>query len=638
MAGDVGGGVGGRIRPLPPLLVNQIAAGEVIERPASVVKELLENALDAGAGRVSVQLERGGTELVRVVDDGVGMGPEDLPLSLAPHATSKIAAASDLDRIATMGFRGEALASIASVSRMSIRSRRRGAGEAWVVEAEGETVGELRPAAGPEGTVVEVRSLFFNTPARRKFLRTPQTEQQRCLEWVRDLAMARPGVAFEVECDGRRVMDLPAASGPRERVLAILGREMEPELLKVRADEADGVRGMVLWGLAGRPSLAKATAKGQHVFLNGRAVRERTVQHALREAYRGLIEPSRHPVVVLMLEMDPGAVDVNVHPAKLEVRFRDQSAVHSAVLGALRSTLRGADLTSSVSPRVADGGGRGVGDGGSEAARPAGFFDEPAPAVKQAPLDLEALREALEPKRSAAASEAEVGVDADAGDTSLRDAVAGSDEASGEGSGTGGGAPVTGTTARRSMLQVHNSYVVTQDEDGVVIIDQHALHERAMFELLSARLAQGDLESQRLLTPAVVDVSPGQIEAMDRLEGLLGRIGVSAEAMGPRSIGVHAFPTFLFDRGVEPGQFVRDLLEKAEGQDLPPGEEEALHEVLDMMACKAAVKAGDRMSDAELEALVNLREGVERSGSCPHGRPTSVRLTLRELERLFHRR
>lgn len=614
------------IRPLPPLLVNQIAAGEVVERPASVVKELVENSLDAGASRILVELEQGGIELIRITDDGRGIPPDELALALAPHATSKIRDASDLDRVATMGFRGEALASITSVSRLTLRSRATDQTAAAELSAEGDSIGEVRPAAGPPGTCVTVRNLFFNTPARRKFLRTPQTEQGHCLDWLRDLALAWPAVAFEVRTDGRVALDVPPNQGPRERAIAIVGKELESQLLECHYDAFDDSRGLTLWGLVGLPSIARATNKAQHVFINGRAVRDKTIQHALREAYRGLIEPGRHPTAVLMLAMGPEAVDVNVHPAKLEVRFRDQSAVHSGVLRAVREALRRADLTPEFSPsRPA------ISYGERDAILPmperpreplpiaaARFvesFGRVAPAGPQARLDIGAIREALATPPAPAAP--------DAAPTSVSEAS------------TPAG-PVQAPPPP-PLLQVHRSYVVTQDDEGIVIIDQHALHERVMFEALLARVSKEDLESQRLLMPAAIAAEAAHLALLPRLAGLFKRIGIAAEPLGPRAIGVFAFPSFLFERGVDPVEFVSALLDRAAAEDFAPDGEEAMREVLDMMACKAAVKAGDRLQTPELAALIDLREDVERSSNCPHGRPTSIRLSLRELERRFGR-
>mgnify|MGYP000654265783 CR=1 FL=1 len=632
------------IRALSALLVNQIAAGEVIERPASVVKELVENAIDAGATRVRVELEQGGIELVRVSDDGSGIPASELALAITPHATSKIGASADLDRIATMGFRGEALASIASVSRLSIRSRWRGEASATELRVEGDRVFDPQPAAGAVGTVVTVRNLFFNTPARRKFVKKPQTERGRCLDWVRDLAMANPAIGFEVLGDeGRVLLSVEPGQGPRGRALALLGTELESELLEVSADELDGTRGLTLWGLAGLPSIARASAKAQHVFLNGRTIRDRTVQHALREAYRGLIEPSRHPTAVLMLEMPPSAVDVNVHPAKLEVRFRDSSMVHQAVFRAVRDALRRADLTPTV-------GGRAF--GGGSAPRPAmgsGLLEpmDPArPGVREvsAAAFVDAFKQefgkpsGISHQPSVIRDQSSAGSDAQ--DPDGRSLMAdGFPPASRQASEPSESSEPAIPMPRRSdpVLQVHNSYLVTQDEGGVVIIDQHALHERVMFEQLLARVSAAPLESQRLLTPTVIEASESQLAEIEKLGALLSRIGVEAEPAGPRSLAVHAFPTFLFERKVDPVEFLTELLDRAERDDLPPDEEEAMRDVLDMMACKAAVKAGDKLGVEELGELLRLRETVERSSNCPHGRPTTLRLTIGQLEKLFGR-
>lgn len=630
------------IRPLSTLVASQIAAGEVVERPASVVKELVDNALDSGATRIIVEIERGGIELVRVVDDGCGIPPEELPLAIAPHATSKITDAADLDRVATMGFRGEALASIASVSRLSIRSRAADDAGASLLEVEGDRVSPVRPEAGPVGTTVTVRNLFFNTPARRKFLRTPTTEHGHCVDQVRDLAMAHPHIGFTLRADGRTVFELPTDQGPRDRALDLLGREFESQYIEAHADEFDDSRGVALWGLVGLPSMARTTTKGQHVFLNGRPVRDRTIQHAIKEAYRGLIEPAKHPAAVLALVMDPGAVDVNVHPAKSEVRFRDSGLVHSVVLRAIRDALRREDLTPSVSAeppamlapspdiaalsapggggptlpvwpdRPSYGGSRGGAYGGGS-----GFTLRTTPPPART-FDFAATRDALM-DRAAPPLPAPAPIEP----------------------------PLTAAPVpAERILQVHNSYLVTQDEHGIVIIDQHALHERVMFEKLRDRIASSNLESQRLLMPAVLSVPSQRMETLAQIEALLTRLGIEAAPMGPGTIAVQAFPTFLFDRGVEPGPCLAELLERAEAErwgDHAGAEasdaarEAALHEALDMMACKAAIKAGDALSQSELTELLAMRERVERASNCPHGRPTTVRVTIRELERLFGR-
>lgn len=644
-----------QIRKLPPLLVNQIAAGEVVERPASVVKELVDNALDAGARRIAIELEQGGIELIRITDDGAGIPADQLPLALAPHATSKVSTVEDLDRIATYGFRGEALASITSVARVSIRSRTAADAAASEIRAEGDRTEPVQPAAGPVGTCVTVRNLFFNTPARRKFLRTPATEQGHCIEISGDLAISHPAVGFTVIANDKRVLDVPPHQSPKERVLAVLGRELSSELLEAGVDEFDDARGLALWALIGRPSIARAAAKAMKLFVNGRPVRDRTLQHAIREAYRGLIEPGRYPTAVVMIEMDPGAVDVNVHPQKTEVRFRDQSLVHSAVHRAVKDALQRADLTPQIGRTGFGAAGRGwglatgsaggsfsaprshsegllaAGPGqlGSPHAWPAASGDEPArisrfvehfsrptaggPA-QQERISFGQLREAL----SAAAPSPSLQVDLPAADAGPEPQL-----------------PAPRPAER--VLQVHNQYIVTEDEQGIVIVDQHALHERVMFEYLISRVGTGSLESQRMLVPAVVEASPSQIARIDDLRPLLERIGMTVEGIGPASLGVHSFPTFLFDKGVEPAEFLRELLERAESEGFAPGNEETLHEILDMMACKAAIKAGDRMSQPELLELIRLRDAVGRSSNCPHGRPTSIRLPISELDRRFGR-
>jgi DNA mismatch repair protein MutL len=681
------------IQALPKLLVNQIAAGEVVERPASVVKELVDNALDAGARRITVELEQGGIELVRVSDDGQGIPEQELALALAPHATSKIRGVADLERIATMGFRGEALASITSVARVSLRSRTAQQPGAAQIEAEGDTLRPPAPAAGPVGTSVSVRNLFFNTPARRKFLRTISTEQGRCAEVVRSLAMAHPGVGFTLLSDGRTALDLPPDQDARARIEAVLGPELAGELIEVSLDDpgpptAHGAeagsdragldRPMSIWGLVGRPSIARATGQAQHLYLNGRPIKDKTALHALKEAYRGLLEPSRFPTAVLMIEMDPGAVDVNVHPAKIEVRFREPSRVHSLVFHAVRDALQRADLTPSITagpggngawgpqaildPRSSPGGPRG---GGVSAGAVADFLARQAPSHTGGRVDYDDLRRAVAgggagPRggpvggqgasvyAGGATSSAAFGPFASmngSGGAALADPSRG--EPNGAFAHGAGQATMPAPIVAPRLLQVHNSFLVTQDEQGVLIIDQHALHERVMFEKLLERLGGGDLESQPLLAPLAINATPAQMESAEGLGAMFKRLGIEVEPLGPSSLGVRAFPTFLFERGVDAGEFLVELLDRAgseqwgawtgNGRGGATGEEAALHEVLDMMACKAAVKAGDKLSESELGELLALRERIERSSNCPHGRPTSIRLTIKELEKRFGR-
>lgn len=623
------------IRALPPLLVNQIAAGEVIERPASVVKELVENSLDAGATRIDIAVEDGGRELIRISDNGSGIAAEDLPMAVAPHATSKLQSAEQLEAIATLGFRGEALASIASVSRLRLTSRatiaERLADSGWMIEVAGGHARAPSPAACAGGTIVEVRDLFFNTPARRKFMRAAATEFGHISETVLRLAMANPQAAFSLTHGGRKALDVPPQP-PRLRCVELLGAELDEALLEFEhvADTDADLPHTSIWGLAGLPTIARATSKFQYLFLNGRAIRDRNLAHAIREAYRGLTPSDRQPVAVIMLRMDPAAVDVNVHPTKSEVRFRHTSRVHSLVLHTLRQRLLGGDLTPSAQVTLAAGAvpsmfsGFSREDGDSPTARfsPSSsdfvdYFKQMAPT--QRGFVYEQVKAAMDEARAA---DGETPLDAwsQAQDNASRPAPA---------------------LREHGVLQVHQSYLVTQDEHGIIIIDQHALHERVIFEELRQRVLGRQMESQRLLMPAVAPANARRQDLLAQLQPLLERIGIEAEPLGPGSIGVQAFPTLLFERRVDPAEFITELLDRAEEGEFdlstPTTTEAALHEVLDMMACKAAVKAGDQLAPEELAALLAKREQVERASNCPHGRPTAIRLTLRDLEKQFKR-
>ncbi len=663
------------IKRLPALLINQIAAGEVIERPASVVKELVENSLDAAAQRIDIVVEEGGRQLIRVSDDGTGIPEEELPLALASHATSKLESAEQLSHIHTMGFRGEALASIASVSRLRVTSRAtvdgRVAESAATIEAAGDEVTGPMPAAGAPGTVIEVRDLFFNTPARRKFMRGAAIEMGHISEVVSRIAMAHPHVSFTLTHNDRKSLDAPALSGTnaqRLRCVQILGPELDEALLEFSFEDPTAEDGAVVWGLAGHPSIARATAKFQYICLNGRPIRDRGIAHAIKEAYRGLIPPDRHPVVVLFLQLDPGAVDVNVHPAKAEVRFHEPSRVHGLVLHALRQRLLGTDLTAKATlptsgfelracvpepePMLEFAAARASHDAAAAepitAASNGSTTVPPVPppeAIVSASAFVDYFRRMdprqkgfvyQEVKRAIEAEQPEILRQVESADTSVSRA---------EGHGTQQDGRVSPLLRSHGVLQVHKSYLVTQDEQGILIVDQHALHERVMFEELRQRVMANNLESQRMLMPAVLQASPKRIAMLEPLKPLLEKIGIEAEPFGENAMAIHAFPTFLFDRRVEPESFMESLLDRVEEGEIDPATfatsqtafESALHDVLDMMSCKAAVKAGDQLSDAELAALLARREEIERASNCPHGRPTTIRLTLRELEKQFKR-
>ena len=687
------------IRKLSPLLINQIAAGEVIERPASVVKELVENSLDAGATRIDIIVEEGGLQLIRISDNGSGIAPDELPLSIAPHATSKLQTSEQLAAITTLGFRGEALASIASVSRSRIFSRATVGGQiaqaGAAIEVSGDQVSEVMPAAGAPGTVIEIRDLFFNTPARRKFMRAASTEFGQVSETITRIAMVHHHASFTLMHGSRKTLDVSATTSRRQRCVDLLGKELDEALLEFSAVSDFGLRhsdissgatansersSSSIWGLAGLPAIARATAKFQYLCINGRFIRDRNVAHAIKEAYRGLVPPDRQPVAVVFIDMEPTLVDVNVHPTKAEVRFREPSRVHGQVLSAIRSRLLGADLTPTASiayassrletveasetgepSRAASGALFASGMGASPAAPPS-FADlrsnlgddqvndgqvstraseEAQSITNQAGVNafVDYFRQMAPVQRGFAYQQVREAI-AQVDPQMLRDepVVASSPSTSHE---EGGSGSVPAALRQLGVLQVHKSYLVTEDDHGILIIDQHALHERVMFEQLRQRVLSRNLESQRLLMPAVFTAGPQRQSLLESLLPLLEKIGIEAQPMGPETVAVHAFPTFLFDRKVEPIEFMLELLDQAEEEKLdasnPTSLEAALHEVLDMMACKAAVKAGDKLTTQELAALLSQRDEIERSSNCPHGRPTTIRLTLRELEKQFKR-
>lgn len=632
------------IRVLSTLMINQIAAGEVIERPASVVKELVDNSLDAGATRITVEIADGGRELIRVSDDGCGIPADELVLALTPHATSKVAQPGDLEAIGTFGFRGEALASIASVSRFKIVSRTADTQEAWSLSAAGETMGEVMPVPGRPGTAMEARDLFFNVPARRKFLKAAASETGHISDVLERIAMVNPHVGFTLISNGRTALELPPHQTRPARVLALIGRGAEAGFFEFSGTLPQAPGAPAVWGLAGHPALAKATSKFLFLAVNGRPVRDRSIQHAAREAYRGLMPPDKFPVVAAFVALDRHEVDVNVHPQKTEVRFRHGQPLHSLVLSAIRQALQNAD----IAPALDLPGARPSFAQRAQAAPPTSrefvdhfrrmdstqkgvVFDE----VRRA-LEKEAPR-AGHPVLSAQAQEPPYPLGA-AGTGEVHDWERPAPLAVSPAPGAPSPAWVP-----TPMLHFRQAYIVTEDEQGLLIIDQHALHERVMFEELQHRIIGENkpLESQRFLLPEVIPAAAARLDALEELQPLLARIGIEAAAFGPKQIAIHAFPSLLVSRAVAAGEFVEELLDKAGDGHLRPASataiEQALHEVLDMMACKAAIKAGNKLSQDEMNALLKRRESIERSSNCPHGRPTTLRLTLRDLEKQFGR-
>ena len=569
------------IRVLPELLISQIAAGEVVERPASVLKELIENSLDAGAQELGVSLAQGGAKRVQVDDDGAGIARDDLILALARHATSKIGSLEELEAVASLGFRGEALASIASVARVEITSRARGAGHAFVVRAEGGAPEAPEPAARAAGTSISVGDLYFNTPARRKFLRTEATEFGHCEEVFRRAALARPDLAWTLRHNGR----VSAALRPQafaERAAALLGKDFSTASIPVDA-QAGGLR---LHGLAGGPQAARSRADTQYFYVNGRFVRDRLLAHAAREAYAELLHGERQPAYVLFLELDPRAVDVNVHPAKTEVRFRDARSVHQFVLHALRRALSPGAAAAPVSY--------------------AGFAPVPG-SPAQGALGIEQAAGAYQAFVAAASQPAPLAV-AEAGE-----------------------APPLGY----ALAQLHGVYILAQNAAGLVLVDMHAAHERIVFEKLRLALDAGTVQRQSLLVPSVFRADALEVSTAEENRDALEQLGLEISAAGPNELAVRAAPVALASGDVVglARSVLAELREFGAAQALA-ARRDAL---LGGMACHAAVRANRILSLPEMNALLREMEQTERSGSCNHGRPTWYQLTLADLDKLFLR-
>ena len=599
-----------RIEKLPQSVVNRIAAGEVVERPASVVKELLENALDSGPTRIDVELEQGGIALVRIVDDGCGIPPAELPLAVAAHATSKLRTAEDLDQICTLGFRGEALASIGEVSRLTLRSRQRGAaGNAITVDGGRE--GEVVPDGCAVGTTVEVRQLFGNVPARRAFLRAAQTEWSHASEAFVRTALAHPGVAFSLshqasaEGKPRRPHDLPAAADWRERIAGVFGHTLADRLLEIEADDGE----IAVSGFVGRPEDDMASGRLQHLFVAGRPFRDRAILHAVQEAYRGLLLTCRQPIAFLRFDLPPDAVDVNVHPAKMEVRFREPARLYRLVLSALRSRfLAGGTGTRLVPPSVASP------PSSQRPPEPASTPSFPAWSLP-APSDPAALPE-QRPTETAAV-------------TVAGPAAWELDEPTVE-------TPSPLVASPQRAVQMHDRYIVVESGEGIEVIDQHALHERVLYERLKASVASGGLEVQRLLVPERVDLPPAELEIIQEHTAALGQAGMRIEHFGGQTVIVTSKPALAGNTPAR--EIVREVLDRLAAAASAGGSPALLiDEVLHGMACKAAIKAGDRLSQAEVDSLVSDRRLVPESHHCPHGRPTSLTLSRRDLDRQFRR-
>jgi DNA mismatch repair protein MutL len=592
------------IRRLPENLVNRIAAGEVVERPAAALKELVENAVDAGATRIAVRLEAGGIDLIEVTDDGCGIAPAEMPIAFERHATSKLPD-EDIERVATLGFRGEALPSIASVAEVEMQSRIAG-GEGWAIHIDNGRMSAVTPAAMPPGTRVTVRGLFARVPARRKFLRSVRSEYAACLDMLRRLAMARPEVGFTLAHDGRTTLSVPPGQGRVERVAALIDRALIDHSIPVDVVR-DDVR---LGGVASLPTFNRGIADHQYLFVNGRAVKDRLLLGAIRGAYAEMLARDRHAVVALFLDLPPTEVDVNVHPAKSEVRFRDAAAVRGLIVGGLRRALEAEGF------RAAPSGGAAVLDRWQAepvAAPPPAWFGTEAGGVAAAVMDrrptyITPPREALAAPAPFGRAEAAAPIPAEAGSFPLGIARG----------------------------QVANAYIVAEAADGLVLVDQHAAHERLVLERLRAGVAGQTVAAQGLLLPDVVELDEPACDRLEAAAADLRRLGVELERFGPGAMLVRATPAPLGN--VDSRALVTDIADDLAGFDAALGLSERLEHVAATMACHGSVRAGRVLSVAEMNALLREMEATPRSGQCNHGRPTWVKLAHHDIEKLFGRK
>ncbi|MFQ5939830.1 MAG: DNA mismatch repair endonuclease MutL [Alphaproteobacteria bacterium] len=606
------------LRVLPPSVVNRIAAGEVVERPASAVKELVENAIDAGAKRIEVAIRGGGQGLISVTDDGAGMTAAELALAVQRHATSKLPD-DDLTNIQSLGFRGEALPSIAAVSRLTITSRARGADSAWSLTVEGGVGGAPKPAAHPPGTRVEVKDLFYATPARLKFLKAERTELHHTVDALGRLAMAQPSIAFTLADGARSVVKLTAADGASfearlARLAQIMGREFADNGLAIDAERA----GLSLTGYISLPTLNRANARLQYLLVNGRPVRDRLLAGAIRAAYQDVLARDRHPLVALFLELPAREVDINVHPAKAEVRFRDPGLVRGLIVGALRQALAGAGHRASTTVAAAALGALRPGTGMPAPARP-GY---PPPGTR-APGGL---------AEAAAGFQAPTGtVLPGLGQPSAPPGAASDQAPEGPGTEAAESHPLGAARA-----QLHGTYIVAQTADGIVIVDQHAAHERMVHERLKRALVEGGAKRQALLIPEVVELDEGAAGRLAARTGELAEFGLVLEPFGPGAVVVREVPALLGEIDIK--GLVRDLADELSDLDAALSLKERLEEVAATMACHSSVRAGRRLNADEMNALLREMETTAHAGQCSHGRPTYVELKLADIEKLFGRR
>jgi DNA mismatch repair protein MutL len=632
-----------RIQQLSPTLVNQIAAGEVVERPASVVKELLENAADAGSSRIDVEVSRGGGDLIRVVDNGSGIPAEDLPLAFASHATSKLRGVEDLFRIDTLGFRGEALASIGSIAQVSLQSRPADQSSGAAITCHGGQLSAVLPWNGTPGTRIEVRHLFYNTPARRKFLKGVGTEMGHVSEVFTRLALAQLGVHLTLRHNGKLLYEVPSSLGLLDRIGLFFGSQLRNALYQVEAQEGS----VALGGYLGDPSCDRGNSQTQYLFLNGRWVRDRGLFQAVQDAYRGLLMTGRYPVAFLFVELPPEQVDVNVHPTKAEVRFRNKDRLYQLIQEAVSQRLQAADLTARMQLNT----GKEYLPVSEEDLRaplpaersvpPPRTREEGMPPAKpkEMPSAARSIRPPPEPPQPARSSKESAGrtlpptVFPELFAQAESQAQPTPDQKERE---HGTQLAARTQTSVPKALQVLDCYLVVEvPPDEVLFIDQHALHERILFEQLQQRLRLGQLETQRLLIPEAVELPSSQAALVLEQRAALAALGLEVEDFGGGTLLLRSYPALLGERS--PKAVLQAVVDYVLCKERVPGREQLLNDLLSLMACHAAVRAGDRLTQEAISALLAQRELELDSHHCPHGRPTSLRFSRRDLERHFKR-
>ncbi|MFT5573686.1 MAG: DNA mismatch repair protein MutL [Cryomorphaceae bacterium] len=615
----------GRIHALDPRLINQIAAGEIIERPASMLKELIENSLDAGASSIDIEVENAGVKRLKVSDNGHGILKRDLSMALSRHATSKIENLNDLEQIATLGFRGEALPSIASVTRMTIKSHELNAEQAWMVSSDGNnTTSEPSPVAHPVGTTIETRDLFYNTPARRKFLRTDNTEFKHLDQVVRRMALSRFDVAFKLTHNGRVVLHLPSIPANDSRRIKMVCGDNVPDNSVYFDEQREGMR---LSGWAGLPSFSRSQADMQYFFLNGRLIRDKTIIHAVRLGYQDVLFHGRHPIYVLYLEMDPAGVDVNVHPTKHEVRFRESRSVHSFVFRALQRVV-GASAGEHGSLQV---------DAEHGAAMPRPI--NPNQLNKQSALKYES------PQRlNDGQVQEQINAYGKLTEAAFRPAASGSNSIDSNqvpGSPLGAGFSTSENASGEippmgyALAQLKGIYILAENASGLIMVDMHAAHERITYERLKQSMDDAVIVQQSLLVPVTIQVSETEIMAWQQQQDLFDKLGLQVEQLDQLVLVVRSAPQILANADVS--QLVRDVLADLVAHEQSSRIEETIHEILSSMACHGSVRANRLLSIAEMNALLRDMEATERSGQCNHGRPTWVQMSLSQLDGWFKR-